>query len=939
MATMTLTDLLGAGEEHFDKAIKEMTMKNLMETISSLQKEMVKEQENFNSLSGELQNIKERNSRQYKQISKDMVTSQQRLSHLMNWSMKCFAQQNASQSKEPSTLKRTNSVKGSHPAAVPAPKLTTIQRSKSLLSIKQQEDGRGPAVAALNGDGAASPHRPVIKNATVLHVTSDDSMYAKPDLNRKSVETKVVVNSISKGVSHEKLAEGDQKSVGEGDSAGGAVASVVSVRTGGGLYVKRNQPARVTTTTNISSTKILPSYHQPGQNVTQPTPVTSSSLVSQHTANVASTSVVVTPRTYVLKSSTPAVAPSSSTPFLHPLQISSANSGVSKSQTLASEPLSYKEFRALPSVKQLAKSFGSTTALNTAGTSSSSSVQGSGYRTGSTQSSVFHGNPLVRSQSSISLADSPKQTSSSHIILVKGNTTEQKPQQEQASTLVNGRPPLPHTINRTHTTSKVIQATSTSSNNGASEIEQARARLKANRASRDIKTSSLSGDSVVNANIVAPESSKTVESEISNGETQNYSSYLKKKDNAPSKTNTATPNVIQITNGVARITNQSKLSVSSEASPASSTKSAASSTSTSSYIKRLSQPPSDYSHMKSNPYSTLPASTSRSPDRVVSTAAVTIRRVKSREELQEEGRQLMNAKDSLLKQIQARRRDDYDSEGSNFLSMSKLSQSMPSLLNDVRDIVHQLFPSSSADVDVGAYSMEVSLGLQVSPSVNCRGNTNSPSVNYRGNTNSPSVNYRGNTNSASVNYRGNTNSPSVNCRGNTNSASVNCRGNTNSPSVNYRGNTNSPSVNYRGNTNSPSVNYRGNTNSPSVNYRGNTNSASVNCRGNTNSASVNYRGNTNSASVNYRGNTNSASVNCRLNTNSASVNYRGNTNSASANYRGNTNSASVNYRGNTNSASVNYRGNTNSASVNYRVNTNSASVNYRVNTNSADSGF
>ncbi|KAK6993654.1 mucin-19, partial [Biomphalaria glabrata] len=796
--------------------------------------------------------------------------------------------QNASQSKEPSTLKRTNSVKGSHPAAVPAPKLTTIQRSKSLLSIKQQEDGRGPAVAALNGaDGAASPHRPVIKNATVLHVTSDDSMYAKPDLNRKSVEAKVVVNSISKGVSHEKLAEGDQKSVGEGDSAGSAVASLVSARTGGGLYVKRNQLARVTTTTNISSTKILPSYHQPGQNVTQPTPVTSSSLVSQHTANVASTSVVVTPRTYVLKSSTPAVAPSSSTPFLHPLQISSANSGVSKSQTLASEPLSYKEFRALPSVKQLAKSFGSTTALNTAGTSSSSSVQGSGYRTGSTQSSVFRGNPLVRSQSSISLADSPKQTSSSHIILVKGNTTEQKPQQEQASTLVNGKPPLPHTINRTHTTSKVIQATSTSSNNGASEIEQARARLKANRASRDIKTSSLSGDSVVNANIVAPESSKTVESEISNGETQNYSSYLKKKDNAPSKTNTATPNVIQITNGVARITNQSKLSVSSEASPASSTKSAASSTSTSSYIKRLSQPPSDYSHMKSNPYSTLPASTSRSPDRVVSTAAVTIRRVKSREELQEEGRQLMNAKDSLLKQIQARRRDDYDSEGSNFLSMSKLSQSMPSLLNDVTLWLFRI---------IALFSCTSSL-IQVSPSVNCSGNTDSASVNYRGNTNSASVNYRGNTNSPSVNYRGNTNSPSVNYRGNTNS-----------PSVNYRGNTNSPSVNYRGNTNSPSVNYRGNANSPSVNYRGNTNSASVNYRGNTNSASVNYRGNTNSASVNYRGNTNSASVNYRGNTNSASVNYRGNTNSASVNYRGNTNSASVNYRGTTNSASVNYRG-------------------------------
>lgn len=63
-----------------------------METISGLQKEMAKEQENFNSLSSELKNFKDRNSRQYKQISKDMVASQHRLTLLMNRSIKCFAQ-------------------------------------------------------------------------------------------------------------------------------------------------------------------------------------------------------------------------------------------------------------------------------------------------------------------------------------------------------------------------------------------------------------------------------------------------------------------------------------------------------------------------------------------------------------------------------------------------------------------------------------------------------------------------------------------------------------------------------------------------------------------------------------------------------------------------------------------------------------------------------
>ena len=63
-----------------------------MSVISGLQREMSREQEAFNSLSGELQKNKGRNSRQYKQISKDMVASQQRLTLLMNRSMKCFAQ-------------------------------------------------------------------------------------------------------------------------------------------------------------------------------------------------------------------------------------------------------------------------------------------------------------------------------------------------------------------------------------------------------------------------------------------------------------------------------------------------------------------------------------------------------------------------------------------------------------------------------------------------------------------------------------------------------------------------------------------------------------------------------------------------------------------------------------------------------------------------------
>lgn len=66
-------------------------LQDLMGLISMLQKEMAKEQENFNGLSSALQGLKDRNSRQYKTISRDMMASQGRLTTLMNRSMKCFS--------------------------------------------------------------------------------------------------------------------------------------------------------------------------------------------------------------------------------------------------------------------------------------------------------------------------------------------------------------------------------------------------------------------------------------------------------------------------------------------------------------------------------------------------------------------------------------------------------------------------------------------------------------------------------------------------------------------------------------------------------------------------------------------------------------------------------------------------------------------------------
>ncbi|CAL1539073.1 unnamed protein product, partial [Lymnaea stagnalis] len=169
--TVTVGELLKKGEGEFDQAIKEMTMKTLMETISNLQKEMSKEQESFNSLSSELQNRKERNSRQYKQISKDLVSSQQRLTQLMNWSMKCFAQQNLIQTKDPSPLKRRNSVKGPHPAINTSVKSTIIQRSRSLHSVNQPDESPEPSPpqpqATATGElDRAAPHKPIIMHTT-----------------------------------------------------------------------------------------------------------------------------------------------------------------------------------------------------------------------------------------------------------------------------------------------------------------------------------------------------------------------------------------------------------------------------------------------------------------------------------------------------------------------------------------------------------------------------------------------------------------------------------------------------------------------------------------------------------------------------------------------------------------------------------------------------
>ncbi|XP_069101485.1 uncharacterized protein [Argopecten irradians] len=95
--------LLRCGDGEFEKSIKEMTLKNLLDTISMLQKEMAREQSSFNSLSSQLASLN-KNSRQYKQISKEMNASQTKLTMLMNRSMKCFQQQGNKHAKSQAPL-------------------------------------------------------------------------------------------------------------------------------------------------------------------------------------------------------------------------------------------------------------------------------------------------------------------------------------------------------------------------------------------------------------------------------------------------------------------------------------------------------------------------------------------------------------------------------------------------------------------------------------------------------------------------------------------------------------------------------------------------------------------------------------------------------------------------------------------------------------------
>ncbi|KAL8593717.1 hypothetical protein ACOMHN_021899 [Nucella lapillus] len=158
--SLTQAQLSSCSDADFDTHVKKLSVKDLMGLISYLQKEMGREQENFNGLSSGLEGLADRKSRQYKTISADMVKIQGRLTTLMNRTMKCFSQRSRS-------MHTVNQPSDKDDAAL----TPSIQSSVARMRSGRVEGGRRPAsVAGINGvvSQASSAAPPVGSRAPVM---------------------------------------------------------------------------------------------------------------------------------------------------------------------------------------------------------------------------------------------------------------------------------------------------------------------------------------------------------------------------------------------------------------------------------------------------------------------------------------------------------------------------------------------------------------------------------------------------------------------------------------------------------------------------------------------------------------------------------------------------------------------------------------------------
>ncbi|XP_052283896.1 uncharacterized protein LOC127880612 isoform X2 [Dreissena polymorpha] len=129
-SALLIPQLLKMEEPDFNTAIGDMSITNLIETITLIQKEMTREQENFTALGSELSGLK-KTSGQYKSISKEMTASQARLTLLMDRSMKCFNQKMRNSENQTADKNKSEPVK---PKSEPLPvnRLSTSDKPPSL---------------------------------------------------------------------------------------------------------------------------------------------------------------------------------------------------------------------------------------------------------------------------------------------------------------------------------------------------------------------------------------------------------------------------------------------------------------------------------------------------------------------------------------------------------------------------------------------------------------------------------------------------------------------------------------------------------------------------------------------------------------------------------------------------------------------------------------
>ncbi|XP_060062979.1 uncharacterized protein LOC132543488 [Ylistrum balloti] len=235
--------LLKCGDGEFEKSIQGMTLKNLLDTISMLQKEMGREQATFNSLSAQLASLN-KNSRQYKQISKEMNTSQTRLTMLMNRSMKCFQQQ------------------GNQHVKTPAPAPPGVQRHSS--NVEQKEGSSGNNVQRRHSAKISATEGENIKSGFDAKTTTQNTGPKKP------VILQPIVNNgkmPSNGHSGSKVSTAN--CVSDTSTVSTSVSSVVKTTVSPPVTSLTNSTSSTAKTSSTKSVGITP--------VKNTTPVTSSS--------------------------------------------------------------------------------------------------------------------------------------------------------------------------------------------------------------------------------------------------------------------------------------------------------------------------------------------------------------------------------------------------------------------------------------------------------------------------------------------------------------------------------------------------------------------------------------------------------------------------------------------------------------------------------------